>query len=44
MMLIYIKQHLSNMWRSIHEKVKKRRGWLEKKALIIKKGVFRWYL
>ena len=37
MMLISIKQHLINIWSSIHEKVKQRWGWLEKKALVIKK-------
>ena len=30
MMFIYIKQHLSNIWSSIHEKVKQYRGWIEK--------------
>ena len=37
-MIICIKQHLSNIWRSIHEKVKQRWGWLEKKALVYKKA------
>ena len=31
MMAIYIKQHLSNIWSSIHEKVKEHWGWVEKK-------------
>ena len=30
MMLICIKQHLSNIWRSIYEKVKQHWGWVEK--------------
>ena len=30
MMLVPVKQHLSNIWSSIHEKVKKHWGWLEK--------------
>ena len=34
MMVIGIKQHLSNIWRSAHEKVKQHWGWVEKK---------RWY-
>ena len=29
-MLICIKQHLSNIWSSIHEKVKQHWGWVEK--------------
>ena len=29
-MLICIKQHLSNIWTSIHEKVKQHWGWIEK--------------
>ena len=41
MMVICIKQHLSNIWSSIHEKVKQHWGWVEKKALLIKnKNVF----
>ena len=35
--VICIKQHLSNIWSSVHEKVKQHWGWLEKKALLIKK-------
>ena len=31
MMLVCIKQHLSNIWSSIHEKVKQHWGWVEKK-------------
>ena len=37
-MLICIKQHLSNTWRSIHEEVKQHWGCV-KKALLIKKRV-----
>ena len=29
-MVIYIKQHLSNIWNSIHEKVKQHWAWVEK--------------
>ena len=32
MMVICIKQHLSNIWSSIHEKVKQRGAWVEKKC------------
>ena len=39
MMLICITQHLSNIWSSIYEKVKQHWGWVEKKALLIKKSV-----
>ena len=39
MMHICIKQHLSNIWSSIHEKIKQYWGWVEKKALLIKKRV-----
>ena len=31
MMVMYIKQYLSNIWTSIHEKVKQHWGWVEKK-------------
>ena len=34
MMLICIKQHLSNTWTSIHEKVKQHWGWVEKKRCL----------
>ena len=37
-MSICVKQHLSNIWKSIHEKVKQRSGWAEKKAPLIKKA------
>ena len=39
MMLIRIRQNLSNIWSSIHEKVKRHWGWVEKKALLLKKSV-----
>ena len=32
MILVCIKQHLSNIWSSIHEKVKQNWGWVEKKC------------
>ena len=35
-----IKQHLSNIWSSIHEKVKQHWGWVEKKRCLYKKSVF----
>ena len=38
MMLICIKQHPSNIWSSIHEKVKQHWCWVEKKTLLIKKA------
>ena len=38
MMVICIKQHLSNIRGSIHEKAKQHWGWVEKK-LLIKKSV-----
>ena len=42
-MLTCIKQHLSNIWSSIHEKVKQHWDWVEKEALLIKKqGVASW--
>ena len=34
MILICIKQHLSNIWSSIHEKVKQHWGWVEKKRYL----------
>ena len=39
MMVICIKQHLRNIWSSIRENVKQHWGWVEKKALLIKKSV-----
>ena len=32
-----IKQHLSNIWRSIHKKVKQHWGWVEKKKTLLTK-------
>ena len=40
-MVICIKQNLSNIWSLIHEKAKQHWGWVEKKALLIKKRVTR---
>ena len=37
MMVISIKQHLSNIWGSIHEKVMQHWGWVERKSLAYKK-------
>ena len=34
MMVICIKQHLSNIWSSIHKKVKQHRAWVEKKCCL----------
>ena len=34
MMLVRIKQHLSNIWNSIHEQVKQHWGWVEKKCCL----------
>ena len=33
-MLLCIKQNLSNIWTSVHEKVKQRWGWVEKKRCL----------
>ena len=38
MMVMCIEEHLSNIWRSVYDKVKLHRGWVEKKRLIIKKA------
>ena len=38
MMLLCVKQNLSNIWSSIHEKVKQHRGWVEK-SVAYKKSV-----
>ena len=40
MMAICIKQHLSNIWSSIHEQVKQNWGWVEKKCCLYKKNVY----
>ena len=34
MMVTCIKQHLTNIWSSIHEKVKQHWGWVEKKPCL----------
>ena len=39
MILLYLKQHLSNISSSIHGKVKQHWGWVEKKALLMQKHV-----
>ena len=36
MMLVCIKQHPTDTWGSIYEKVKKRWSWVEKNVLLIK--------
>ena len=36
-MVMCIKQHLSNIWSSIHEIVQQHWGWIQKKAVLIKK-------
>ena len=38
MMVICIKQYLSNIWSSIHENVEQHWGWVEKKAFLIQKA------
>ena len=40
MMSIFIKQHLSNVWSSIHEEVKQHWGWVEKKCCLQEKSVY----
>ena len=39
MMVICIKQHISNIWGSVHEKVKQHWGWIEK-TVAYKKSVY----
>ena len=39
MMPTFIKQHLSNIWSSIHEKVKHHWGWVQK-CVVYKKSVY----
>ena len=39
MILLCLKQHLSNISSSIHGKVKQHWGWVEKKALLMQKHV-----
>ena len=41
MIFTCIKQHLRNIWSSVYENVKQHWGWVEKKALLIKKHVAR---
>ena len=41
MLILCNKQHLSNIWSSVHEKVKQHWGWVEKKRCLKKKRVFR---
>ena len=36
MLVVCIKQHLSNIWSSIHEKVNQNWGWVEKKCCLEK--------
>ena len=36
MMFIYVKQHLSNIWSSVHEKVKQNWGWVKIKCCLKK--------
>ena len=43
MMLICIKQHLSNTWRSIHKKIKQHWVWVEKGVAYVKKACNRTY-
>ena len=39
MMIMCTKQHLSNIWNSIHEKVKQHWDWVEKKRCLQKKSM-----
>ena len=40
MMLMCIKQHLSNIWSSIYGEVKQHWGWVEKSVAFKKQGVY----
>lgn len=40
MIIIWYKQHLSNIWTSVHEKVKQYQGWVEKKNVVYEKSVW----
>ena len=40
MMFIWIRQHLINNWRSIHEKVKQHCRWVERKGCFYKRRAF----
>ena len=42
-MVLCVKQRLSNIWSSIHEKIKQYWGWVEKKALLISKKSVYWF-
>ena len=35
MIIVCIKQHLSNVWSSIHEKGKQNEGWVEKNCYLL---------
>ena len=43
MIVLCIKQHLSNIWSSIHENIKQHWGWVEKR-FVYKKSVYIWEL
>ena len=40
MMVVCIKQHLSNIWTSVHDKVKQHWDWVEKKNVTYKKSMY----
>ena len=40
MMVTSIKQHISNIWSSTHEKIKQHLDWVEKKCCLYKKSVY----
>ena len=40
MMVICTKQHLSNIWNSIYEKIKQQWGWVKKKKCCLKNRSF----
>ena len=42
MTLTCIKQHLSNVWGSVHEKAKQNWGWNEKKSVAYIKKAYNW--
>ena len=44
MMLICFKQHLSNIWSSLYERVKQHWGWVEKKPCLWKKRLIEKWL
>ena len=43
MMVIYTKQHLSNIWILIHENIKQNWGWVEK-GVAYKKSIIKRYI